>query len=404
MQRDVHIDVIRGAGILMIALDHLGGIAERLAPNGFVLPFATWTRVGWSSAAEFFVFFSGYLIGLVYVRTLQSRGAWLLQARAVHRAWQIYAANLLTMCLTLALLYGTALGGPTLIDTAQLTGFTGAGAATSWVAFLTLRTAPMFFEILQLYVVLLLVAPLFLLLARVSMLAAFAASLAIWMAVQLDPGVNIAAWHFNPFAWQFVFVLGMLCSVGNVFARIEALVSRKTLLLATGAFVLVALMIKGIDKAAVALPLIGPITVVGIDKMTLGPIRLLHFLISVVFVLQLMPRGARANASLPVRSVARIGRHSLECFCASTFVVYACAGVLVNLSRINTVTVLMGGVALVLALCAFAVFMEWVKSEPWRGSGVKKRAPAPESPLEPAPMEGGATNLSSLPTLAARIG
>lgn len=371
MQRDARIDFIRGAGILMIALDHLGGVAERLAPGQFTLPFATWTRIGWSSAAEFFVFFSGYLIGLVYARTLQARGPLMLQARAVHRSWEIYAANVLTLCLVLALLYATPLGGPTLIEAAQLTQMTGPGAQAGWVGFLTLRTAPMFFEILQLYVVLLLVAPLFLLLARVSALAAFAVSFAIWLTSQFNPQLNLAAWHFNPFAWQLVFVLGMLCSVGGVFARVDALERRRTILFATGALLLLAFIVKAIDKSGVALPVIGAIKVGGIDKGTLDPVRLGHFLISVVFVMQLVPRSARANASWPVQSVARIGRYSLECFCASTIVVYACAGLLYHQTSITTATVALGGAALIVAICAFAVFMEWVRSEPWRGSGVK---------------------------------
>lgn len=371
MQRDARIDFIRGAGILMIALDHLGGVAERLAPGKFTLLFATWTRIGWSSAAEFFVFFSGYLIGLVYARTLQARGPLMLQARAAHRAWEIYAANVLTLCLTLALLYGTPLGGPALIEAAQLTQLTGDSAQAGWVGFLSLTTAPMFFEILQLYVVLLLVAPLFLLLARVNAAMAFAVSFAIWLASQLTPQLNLAAWHFNPFAWQLVFVLGMLCSVGGVFARIDALAQRRSILLVTGGLLLLAFVVKAIDKSGVVLPVIGPITVHGIDKGTLDPVRLAHFLVSVVFVMQLVPRSARANASWPVPSVARIGRYSLECFCVSTIVVYACAGVLYHETSITTASVALGGVALIIAICAFAAFMEWVRSEPWRGSRVK---------------------------------
>jgi hypothetical protein len=395
MQRDARIDVIRGAGILMIALDHLGGVAERLAPGGFTLLFATWTRIGWSSAAEFFVFFSGYLIGLVYARTLQVRGPLMLQARAVHRSWEIYAANVLTLCLTLALLYATPLGGPALIEAAQLT---GAGSPGSWVGFLTLTTAPMFFEILQLYVVLLLVAPLFLLLARVSASAAFAVSFAIWLVSQLNPQLNLAAWHFNPFAWQLVFVLGMLCSVGGVFARIDALDRRRSLLLVTGGLLLLAFVVKAIDKSGVALPGIGPITVHGIDKGTLDPMRLVHFLVSVVFVMQLVPRSARTNASWPVQSVARIGRYSLECFCASTIVVYACAGLLHHQTSITTASVALGGAVLIVAICAFAVFMEWVRSEPWRGSGAKHEDR--DARFETKPVERGATRLS---VLAAQI-
>ena len=374
MQRDMRIDIVRGAGILMIALDHLGGVATLLAPDGFVLPFVTWTRIGWSSAAEFFVFFSGFLIGLVYARTLEARGSTMVQARAVQRSWEIYAANVLTLCLTIALLHSSFLGSPRLIEAAQLSDLVGADAGESWSEFLTLVTAPMFFEILQLYVVLLLVAPAVLLLARVNLLAAFAVSFATWLVVQFNPAINLAAWHFNPFAWQLVFVLGMLFSVADAFARIERRFSRSQLLWTTGAFLVTALVIKAIDKSGVALPLVGALHLEGTEKEAVGPLRLVHFLVSVVFVMQLMPRGARAQASLPIRSVARIGRYSLECFCASTVAVYACAGFLLNIATIGTGTVLIGGIALVIAICAFAVLMEWIRSEPWRGAGAKRES------------------------------
>jgi len=379
MQRDARIDVIRGAGILMIALDHLGAVAELLAPGRFAVPFVTWTRIGWSSAAEFFVFFSGYLIGLVYVRTLEARGPWLLQARAVHRSWQIYVANLLTLCIVLAMLYGSPLGSVALVNAAQVNELVGPAAATKWVGFLTLESAPMFFEILQLYVVLLLVAPLFLLLARVSMLAALGVSAAIWVAVQLNPSINLGTWHFNPFAWQLVFVLGMLCSVGKVFDRIAAAVRRRTVIVVSGALLAFALVLKAFDKSGVAVPLLGTITIPAIDKTALEPLRLLHFLISVVFVISIMPRSARAQGSLPMRAVARIGRHSLECFCMSTVVVYAGAGLLRNTSSITTLNVLLTGVALVFSICAFAMFMEWVRSEPWRGERAKRPSVARET-------------------------
>lgn len=391
MQRDVRIDVIRGAGILMIALDHLGAVAELLAPDSFVVPFVTWTRIGWSSAAEFFVFFSGYLIGLVYVRTLDARGPWLLQARAAHRSWEIYVANLLTLCVVLAMLYGTPLGGATIVQAAQLTELVGSEAAAKWVGFLTLQSAPMFFEILQLYVVLLLAAPLFLLLARVSMLAALAVSTTIWLAVQINPSLNLGTWHFNPFAWQLAFVLGMLCSVGNVFGRLEAATRRRTMLIGSGALLLFALAVKGVDKSGLALPFIGAIDIVGVDKEALEPLRLLHFLVSIVFVIYAMPRTAAAQRTLPMRSVARIGQFSLECFCMSTIVVYAAIGLLMNASRITTWSVLLAGVVLVVSICLFAVFMAWVRSEPWRGERAKQPSTAPHDAVERASsLSGGA--------------
>ncbi len=395
MQRDLRIDIVRGLGVLMIALDHLAGAVDRLLPDHFVVAFVTWSRIGWSSAAEFFVFFSGYLVGLVYSRTLVTRGPLLMQMRATHRAWEIYAANLLTALIVIAMLYATPLGGQGLVESANFSRLIDQGGA-GWSAFLTLRQAPMFFEILQLYVVLLLAAPLFLLLARANVWAAFGASFALWLIVQMPPALHVPNWTFNPFAWQFVFVLGMLCSTQRVFERIEASVHRRSILIASVAFVVGALLLKIIEKSGVELPGIGALTVLGIDKMTLGPLRLVHFLLSVVLIMQLLPRGGKALASLPARSVASIGKHSLECFCMSTVLVYLGCGVLLATDLVTTVNVTLSGVALVLLLSVFAAFMDWIRSEPWRGERQKTPPQASRDAGAASDLSGNALTMKPL--------
>jgi hypothetical protein len=404
VSRDARIDLIRGLGVLMIAVDHLAGAVDRLLPNDFVVPFVTWSRIGWSSAAEFFVFFSGYLVGLVYVRTLDARGPALLQARALHRAWEIYAANALTLLVVVLLLYATPLGGSGLTASAFFDRLTD--GAHGWVAFLTLQQAPMFFEILQLYVVLLIVAPAFLLLARRHVGLAFGLSLAIWVVVQVNPSFKIEGWTFNPFAWQMLFVVGMLCSVGRVFEWLEARPHRRAWLVGCAAFVGIAFVLKAIDKADVALPLIGTVTFAGIDKASLGPLRLMHFFVSVVLIMQLLPRSASALGSLPVRAVASIGRHSLECFCMSTILVYVGCGALIATDTVNTVSVLLAGVALIVLLCVFAAFMDWIKSQPWRGEGrtqesrarTPSRAPSADAGASNSPAAGHSSAGHSSPT------
>jgi hypothetical protein len=393
--RDARIDIIRGAGVLMIALDHLAGAVDRLLPQQFTVPFVTWSRLGWSSAAEFFVFFSGYLVGMVYSRTLAARGPWLMQARATHRAWEIYALNILSAIAVVLMLYATPLGNAELVQSAFFARLVEEGGA-GWVAFLTLRQAPMFFEILQLYVVLLLIAPMFLLLARINVWSALGVSAAVWFVVQLNPSITIPGWTFNPFAWQFVFVLGMLCSTQQVFERIEASPRRRALLVASAIFVIGALAIKVVEKSGLVLPLVGAVSVPGIDKMSLGALRLVHFLLAVVVIMQLLPKTGKALFSLPARAVARIGKYSLECFCMSTILVYASCGFLIATSSVSTFNVLLSGIALVVLLCVFAAIMDWIRSEPWRGDRQK-------APMRPSPSALDAQNTLPRGTLATGV-
>jgi hypothetical protein len=368
MQRDLSIDFVRGGGVLMIAVDHLGGLLSMAAGVPISFPFVTWGRLGWSSAAEFFVFFSGYLVGIIYTRTLRDHGLALTYARAANRAWQIYVANLLTLCAVLVLLYLLPFSNHRIEAATGLDALTGDHAIAELTAFLALQGAPAFFEILQLYVVLLLVAPVLLLVARMNILAPLACSVALWACVQWNPHFNIAGWNFNPFAWQLVFILGMLSSVGDVFAKLTEAFGRRKLLLVTGSLLLLALLVKIADKADWSLPLIGQFDMVGTNRTAVRPVMLLHFLVSVVFVMQIVPQGAMIARSWVARLVARVGQYSLECFCVSTALVYPAAAWMIRTELTRPMVIFVTGMQIIVFVCLWAIAVNWIKSQPWRGA------------------------------------
>jgi len=369
MQRDLRIDLLRGIGILMIALDHLAALVQALHPAAFVNPFVTWTRVGWSSAAEFFVFFSGYVVGLVYLKTFDRRGSALLQARALHRAWQIYVANILTLIAVVVILNLAGSAGEAV---ARVTSVAALAEGNSWVGFLSMRSAPMYFEILHLYVVLLLFAPLVVIAARFNVAATVACSALLWLWVQTTTGTP--QWNFNPCAWQLIFVLGAACSIGGVLEKARGwLASRRGLVLTT-ALLGAALFMKAADKSGSTLPLLGTLELPGTSKQDLGPLRLAHFLVSVVFVFQIVPAAAAISASRVLRSLATVGQRSLECFCASTMLVFAAACVLMRTVTFGPLALLGSGSLIVLLLCAWAPLLGWIKAEPWRRSEPSRAA------------------------------
>ncbi len=57
VERDLRLDLLRGLGLWMIFLDHI--------PDD-VVAWLTLRNYGFSDAAEFFVFISGYLLGFIY--------------------------------------------------------------------------------------------------------------------------------------------------------------------------------------------------------------------------------------------------------------------------------------------------------------------------------------------------
>ena len=81
---------------------------------------------------------------------------------------------------------------------------------------LTLGAQPPGLNILPLYIILLGLFPLIYGLIRIGPIVALLASGALWICVNLDPSINLTqwpnggGWYFDPFAWQFLFVIGAL--------------------------------------------------------------------------------------------------------------------------------------------------------------------------------------------------
>ena len=90
VERDLRLDLFRGIGLWMIFLDHI--------PHD-VVAWLTLRNYGFSDAAEFFVFISGYLVGWIYGPIVA--GGWFLAAlkRLWRRAVEMYVAHIMLFLL-----------------------------------------------------------------------------------------------------------------------------------------------------------------------------------------------------------------------------------------------------------------------------------------------------------------
>src|SRR6266571_5247391 len=90
VERDLRLDLFRGIGLWMIFLDHI--------PHD-VVAWLTLRNYGFSDAAEFFVFISGYLVGWIYGPIVA--GGWFLAAlkRLWRRAAEMYVAHIMLFLL-----------------------------------------------------------------------------------------------------------------------------------------------------------------------------------------------------------------------------------------------------------------------------------------------------------------
>src|SRR5258706_6365588 len=84
-QRDLRLDFFRGMALFFIFIDHI----PENALSYFTLP-----AIGFSDAAEIFIFISGYTAALVYGRSLRRQGALFATAPIYRRGWQLYVAHI----------------------------------------------------------------------------------------------------------------------------------------------------------------------------------------------------------------------------------------------------------------------------------------------------------------------
>ena len=93
--RDLRIDFFRGLALYMIIFDHIPGDP---------LSKFTYARLGFSDAAEIFVFLSGVSCGIVYSRVLSRQGVSGLLRGVSWRALQIYTYYLIASLVTILLI------------------------------------------------------------------------------------------------------------------------------------------------------------------------------------------------------------------------------------------------------------------------------------------------------------
>ena len=201
--RDLRIDLLRGLALWMIFIDHIPGNVLRLV---------TYHRLGFSDAAEVFVFLSGVSCSLAYGRVVIKKGFWAGQRRALRRVGQIYVGYLLVAALTFTLVlccrtaFGEAyiaLNDLDLLIVEPVRAFETAGF---------LYYTPQYLDILPLYMALVAAAPALICALRRSPRLTLSMSAALWLAAALVPHLrtpDLVPGSFNPLSWQLLFCIGL---------------------------------------------------------------------------------------------------------------------------------------------------------------------------------------------------
>src|SRR5689334_673889 len=217
VERDVRLDFFRGIGLWMCFLDHV--------PHD-VVAWLTLRNYGFSDAAEFFVFISGYLIGWIHA-PIQRGGLFLASAKRLWtRTAQLYIAHIMLFLIFTAQIARTArkFDNPMYENEFNVFNFLQHPDILIGQA-ITLRYKPVNLDVLPLYITLVLAAPFIVLcLVRRPNLTLLASAVLYvlsrwfdWNLASYPPGTT---WYFNPFCWQLLFVFAAWCGAGQL-ARIE---------------------------------------------------------------------------------------------------------------------------------------------------------------------------------------
>ena len=223
-----------------------------------------------------------------------------------------------------------------------------------------------YFNILPLYIALMLWAPVALVLARIHVLLALAVSGAIYglartEALALPTWPEPGTWFFNPFAWQLLFTIGIVC--GIVFARRPVPLTRAcmigSIMIVTASFMVLTDafgLAPGLRDAA--------FTQLDLPKYDLGLGRLVHF-IALAYLLTQWRIGPMLERTFIGPDLQRLGRNGLVIF-ATGSILSALGQVIMTLTAIKSsasphIIGMVFTIVGIISLLALARYLEWNK-------------------------------------------
>ena len=314
------VDFWRGFALITIFIDHIPGLF-----------YASYTlaNVSISDAADLFVFLAGWSLRLMAEGRGEPRPIRDVMLRLFGRALELYAAQVMITMLAIALLAvsATELDNPLLLQWHNAAAvFTDPVPTHIGLAVLTHQLG--YFDILPLYVVLMLMAPFFAALDRAAPALLLPVSLGLYVVVlvfrlTLPTWPVAGTWFFNPLAWQAIFVLGF--TLAQPRSGLGAFARRNIgwLRLAGVPIVVAGAAVHIFDLWPDPTRVPNPKLFFIADKTFMTPMRLIQFL-ALVAVFSFAWRYIRRAAEAPwlcrlvsglIELFAMLGRNSLYVFC-----------------------------------------------------------------------------------------
>lgn len=366
--RDLRLDFFRGLGMFIIFVAHI--------PSN---PWKQWipARFGASDATEIFVFCSGMASAIAFGAVFRERSFFLGTARVAYRVWQVYWAHIALFLITVAMLvyFDSTVGSNFYTNRLYVRPFFE-DTGPHLIALLTLNYVPNYFDILPMYLVLLVMMPVVIALGQINRWLAFAFMGGFWLAAQFDmlqfqaeirEGVD-REWFFNPFGWQIVFFTGFAFMIGWIKpppVRLWLI----ALAVAVIAFNLVFATRWGWRNSEFVFA-VRDATWPLFEKTDQGLYRFTHFLALAYLCWVAAGEGGRRLAGGGlwggfVAVVRKVGQQSLAVFLAS-MVLAQLFGALLDLTERDWLSLALANMGGAAVLVAIAYTTAWFKSQPWR--------------------------------------
>lgn len=308
------VDFWRGVALVSIFINHIPGIYyDKFTHRNF----------SFSDSADLFVFLAGWAFRMSIGRPEDPTPLKTVMYRVGGRIVTLYAAQITIVTIAIGMLAVAA----RLLDNPLLLEWHNAAAVfydpvSAHIGLMLLTYQLGYFDILPLYVVLIMMAPLIVIIHRKAPNFLFPISLAIYLyaltyQVSLPAWPSEDQWFFNPLAWQLVFVLGFLMArergVGGFVRRNISHI--RIVAIPIVIWAALASVLEGFWPDPTRVP--EPKLLFLISKTYATPPRLIQFLALVALVSVAFP-WIKAHARPMVEALAKLGRNSLHVFCVGS--------------------------------------------------------------------------------------
>ncbi len=371
--RDPRLDFFRGLAMFIIFIAHM--------PENYL---ALWipARFGFSDATEIFVFCSGMASSIAFGSVFAAQGWAMGTARVLHRIWQVYWAHVgvfLVVASLMAAIDAAHVLPTNYVALLNLAPFFDETAPTL-IGLVTLTYVPNYFDVLPMYLVILVLMPVVMALAQMSRYLAAAFVIALWLGANLHV-LELAAepwsmrpWFFNPFGWQLVFFTGFAFLSG----WLPAPPVTRPLLVAAGV-ILIASVPLAYFRILQVVPVLDGVAgsiLFLTDKTSFGALRYAHFLAFAYLAwaaagtngARLMPQVRTRADRMRTRAIgviSKVGQQPLAVYMTSMVLARAIGAVL-DAIGVTVPTMTLGTLFGFAVLTATAYTTAWFKSQPWR--------------------------------------